>query len=482
MEKGKVQEENDYSKSGLKAGLEIHQQLDTSKLFCNCSSLLRQDTPSKIIRRKLNPVVGETGEIDAAVLHESKKEKEFVYEFYDSCCLVELDEEPPHAINQEALKIALQVALLLNCKILPASQIMRKIVIDGSNTSGFQRTLLLGYDGFIETSEGKVRIGTLALEEDAARIISQDNKTTIYRLDRLGIPLLEITTEPDLHYPFQIKEAALKIGEILRSCKVKRGIGTIRQDLNISIKGSERVEIKGFQDPRMMIETVEKEIARQKVLVKEKKSIGEVRKANADGSTSFLRPMPGAERMYPETDLEILEIKREMINNAKENLPKLRSELQGYLKELGLNEEIINLILEEEKIEDLKILKEKYDNLNLIGKMLTIFPKDISIKKNKSLEEVYEILNNEILEKILREIDKSITEQDVRLVMEKLVEGKSFEEAIKKENIDLEREVQEIIKEKPNLSINAYMGLLMAKFKGKVSGGEIMQELRRILG
>lgn len=489
MEKQKQEDKLDYEKLGLKAGLEIHQQLDTKKLFCSCPSLLRSDPPLFKIKRKLNPVIGETGKIDVAAKYEAAKNKEFIYEVYDTNCLVELDEEPPHKINQEALKIALQIAVLLNCKIFPVTQIMRKTVIDGSNTSGFQRTVLIAHDGFIETSFGKVSVDYLFLEEDAARASEkteidepgfEDSKS--YKLDRLGIPLVEIATGPHMHTPEQIKEAALKIGEILRACKVKRGIGTIRQDVNISIKGSERVEIKGFQEPRMMIETVNKEIERQKQCIKEKKCRKEVRKANPDGSSAFLRPMPGESRMYPETDCELLVIGRELINKVKENLPKLRSEMQGYLQELGLNDELIRLILDEDKLEDFKILKEKYDNFNLIAKMLTLFPKEISIKQNISLEKVYEALNADILEKILKEIEKgNLQESDVRLVMEKLAKNESFEESIKKEKINLEEEIKQMIKEKPNLSINAYMGLLMAKFKGKVSGGEIMSELKKFV-
>src|SRR3989338_7430874 len=228
----------DYLKLGLKAGLEIHQQLDTGKLFCACPGYLRSEEPDYTIMRKLHAVPGEAGEVDIAVEYEAAKEKDFIYQAYnDSTCLVELDEEPPHQINQHALDEAIKISLLLNCEIYPVTQIMRKTVIDGSNTSGFQRTFLMAHDGFIETSFGKVGIESVALEEDAARIVSRENKKVTYRLDRLGIPLVEIGTKPDLKTPEQIKECALKIGEILRACKVKRGIGTIRQDLNISIKG-----------------------------------------------------------------------------------------------------------------------------------------------------------------------------------------------------------------------------------------------------
>ena len=250
----------DYKAIGLKAGLEIHQQLDTGKLFCACPGYLRNDEPHFTIMRKLHAVAGETGEVDAAVAHEATLGRTFYYQGYkDSTCLIEIDEDPPHFINELALNEALKIALLMNCEIYSSTQIMRKTVIDGSNTSGFQRTVLIAHDGFIETSFGNVKIDTICLEEDAARIVERDEKKSVYRLDRLGIPLIEIATAAVLDTPEKIKECALKIGEILRVCNVKRGIGTIRQDLNISIKGHDRVEVKGFQDPSMMIETVKNE-------------------------------------------------------------------------------------------------------------------------------------------------------------------------------------------------------------------------------
>lgn len=293
-----------YLRLGLKAGLEIHQQLNIGgKLFCRCPSFLRNEKPDLTVRRKLHKVPGETGEVDVAVEYEAAKEKEFVYEGYsDTNCLLEYDEEPPRFIDDRALDECLKITLLFNCEIYPISQIMRKTVIDGSNTSGFQRTVLIAHNGHVKTSFGKVGIATIALEEDSARLISKDKKgkEIVYRLDRLGIPLIEISTKADLKSAEQIKECALKIGEILRACKVKRGIGTIRQDLNISIKGHDRVEIKGFQEPKIMIKTIELEVTRQLEEIKEGKKKGNVRAVLEDGKTEFLRPLPGHDRMYPD--------------------------------------------------------------------------------------------------------------------------------------------------------------------------------------
>jgi Glu-tRNA(Gln) amidotransferase subunit E-like FAD-binding protein len=471
----------DYEKIGLKAGLEVHQQLNTHKLFCQCPSILRKDAPKFRVQRKLNPVVGETGKIDVAAEYEKSKNKTFEYEIYDTNCLVELDEEPPHNINQEALKTAIQISLLLNCRIFPVTQVMRKTVIDGSNTSGFQRTVLIGYGGYIKTSQGIVGIETIALEEDAARIIKHQGNKIIFRLDRLGIPLVEIVTKPDLKTPEQIKEAALKIGEILRACNIKRGIGTIRQDLNVSISGSKRVEIKGFQEPRIMIKTIENEIKRQQECVKNKSCKPEVRKTNPDASTSFLRPMPGAARMYPETDVKLLEISKKMINNAKKNLPKLLSEHKSYLKEFGLNDELIKLLLKHKKVEEFKSLLSIINNPNLVAKALTIFPKEIAVKQKKSQEKTEEVLNLDILESILGEVGKKILENDVKSIMQRIVQGEGLEKALKKEKIDLVEEIEKLLKQKPDLSINAYMGLLMARFRGQISGKEVITELNKFL-
>ena len=260
-------------KNLIKAGLEIHQQLDTNKLFCDCPSILRNDEPDFEIRRKLHAVAGESGEVDVAAKYESSLDREFIYQGYDSICLVEMDEEPSHLINNEALLICLHISLLLNCEILPISQVMRKTVVDGSNTSGFQRTVLIARNGFVETEDGKVRISNVSLEEDSARIIEKKDDKGVYRLDRLGIPLIEIGTEADIKNPEQCKDVALYIGDILRSCKVKRGIGTIRQDVNISIDGHPRVEIKGFQDVKMFIPVIENEIKRQKENIKNNPAI-----------------------------------------------------------------------------------------------------------------------------------------------------------------------------------------------------------------
>ncbi len=476
----------DYEKIGMKSGLEIHQQLDTHKLFCDCPSVLRQDEPEYVVERQLHAVAGEKGYIDPAVLHEMEKGKKFFYQAYDTTCLVELDEEPPHQINQEALHIALQMAVLLNAKIFPITQIMRKTVIDGSNTSGFQRTVLIARDGFVETKQGKVGIESVCLEEDAARIVSKDDKSATYRLDRLGIPLIEIATAPDMKTPEQVKEVALKLGDMLRSLKVKRGLGTIRQDLNISIKGGARTEIKGFQDPSMMIETLNNEIKRQQELIEKKEKVVEsVRNALKDGTTEFLRPMPGAERMYPETDLPLLKIHLDMINEAKKTLPKLRSEEEKELISKGLNTDMIKLLFRQNKLVEFKELLKEIDNPQLIAKILLMYPKEIAAREDVSLERAEELLSREVLAFILSSVrEKKISENDIKLVMEKVVRGEDVKEAIEIEKADvaeIEDEIRKFIKTKPGLSANAYMGLVMKEFKGRVDGKTAIEIIKKYI-
>lgn len=474
----------DYKKIGLKCGIEIHQQLETHKLFCECPSILRNDEPDILIKRKLYAPAGETGKVDIAAAYEQSKKKTYVYESYsDTTCLLELDEEPPHLINQEALKIALQISLLLNAKPLAVTQVMRKTVVDGSNTSGFQRTLLLATDGFVEVNEKKIGIATICLEEDAARIIKQSENETVFRLDRLGIPLVEIATSPDIETPEEAKIVALKIGEILRSCKVKRGLGTIRQDVNMSISGGARIEIKGVQEPALIAKTIETEIERQLKLLKEKKKIeAEVRRAEPDGTTTFLRPLPGAARMYPETDLPLVRISKELVDEIKKSLPKLKHEIRAELEE-KMHSELASALLKENKLDDYKILIKIYNNPGLIAKLLTIWPKEISSHEKISIETINKKLNIDVFEIIVESLKQGkIDESQVKKIMTDIIKGTSIEKALKVEKVeaeDIENEIKKLVKEKPGLSINAYMGLIMQKYKGKVDASKVVEIIKK---
>ncbi len=263
----------------IKCGIEIHQQLEGKKLFCNCPTLLRDDPPDFEIRRKLRASAGESGEIDIAAQQEQLKSKTFVYQGYkDTTCLVETDSEPPHELNQEALYTTLQFCKIVKANVSPIVQVMRKTVVDGSNTSGFQRTALIARKGVINTSEGEVNISNISLEEDACKNISETPTERVWRLDRLGIPMIEIGTEPDIKTPQQCQETSKKIGMLLRSLPgVKRGLGTIRQDVNISIAGGNRIEVKGFQNLAMIPMLVELEVKRQEELLKLKEELKKIK-------------------------------------------------------------------------------------------------------------------------------------------------------------------------------------------------------------
>ncbi len=251
----------------IKAGLEIHQQLETEKLFCSCPSVLSEQV-SGLVLRKLRVSVSEMGEVDEAARLQTAKNESFEYEITPNSCLVELDEEPPHAVNMEAIRVGLEMALLLHSAPVDEVHFMRKVVVDGSNTAGFQRTALLSMGGWLDVGGRRVGIQSICCEEDACRKMERKGDTVTYRLDRLGVPLLEISTDPDIDSPEMLKAVARKIGMLLRATgKVKRGIGTIREDLNISVRGGSRVEIKGVQELDMLPAIAENEAARQRRLL-----------------------------------------------------------------------------------------------------------------------------------------------------------------------------------------------------------------------
>jgi glutamyl-tRNA(Gln) amidotransferase subunit E len=246
-------------------------------LFCKCKSKIIKDgtKPDKIIKRKLRPVYSESGEVDLAAISEHKKQKTYTYYFYNSCnCLVEADCQPPIRTNPEALKTAIIISQLTNSKLVEKSIVMRKQVIDGSNVSGFQRTTIISTDGFLEFDFGKVRIDKILLEEDSARAVEKKDNEVIYSLDRLGIPLIELVVWHDMHNPKHVKTVAQTIGQIFRlTGSAKRGLGSIRQDINISIKNGERTEIKGCQELDLIPEIVNREILRQLNLLEVKKEL-----------------------------------------------------------------------------------------------------------------------------------------------------------------------------------------------------------------
>ena len=252
-----------------KVGLEIHQQLDSkNKLFCNCKIVDSTDHDFTF-KRILHPTQSEMGTYDQAALFESKKIKTVKYlSSKNSNCLIESDEEPPEMVNAEALELVLTIALALHCTIEDELHVMRKIVIDGSNTTGFQRTILVARNGYLDVDGVRVGIQSICLEEDAARIINEQKEdkddTKIFALDRLGVPLIEIALDPISNTPIFLTNVAQTIGRLLRSTKkVTRGLGSIRQDVNISTNGGAVVEVKGVQQLSQLALVIDYETKRQ---------------------------------------------------------------------------------------------------------------------------------------------------------------------------------------------------------------------------
>ena len=276
-------QKNDYSKLEFMCGLEIHQRIGTNtKLFCDCDTESENEHITSCITRRIRAVSGEMGKIDRSSKFEENKQRRFSYHISNNTsCLVEIDEEPPHHINKKALSIALGVCNAIKMKIPQELHVMRKEVVDGSDPSGFQRTIMIGFDGSIVVNGLEIKIPFISLEEESSALNSKPadensklNNYVVYNTSRLGLPLIEIDTSPYIPNPIVAKDVALYIGNMLRSTGVmKRGLGTIRQDVNVSIKGGARVEIKGLQDVNNMHLFIENEVNRQLNLIKIKEEL-----------------------------------------------------------------------------------------------------------------------------------------------------------------------------------------------------------------
>ena len=611
----------DYSQIGLKCGIEIHQRLDTHKLFCSCPSILRDDKPDVVLTRQLRAVAGETGAIDVAARHEMETGTYFVYEAYsDTTCLVELDEEPPHPMNKDALKIVLQICKMMHMQVINELQVMRKTVVNGSNTTGFQRTSLVGTNGHIEVEGKKIGIPVILIEEEAAKDISkgvdkEGKQYAVWRLDRLGIPLIEIATDPDIKTPEQCKKVAEQIGMILRSTgKVARGIGTIRQDVNVSIREGERTEIKGAQDLKMLPTLVENEARRQLALVevmkelhkraplinksksndmtsvfkntdckfvnsaiknksivlaftlpgfsgllgketqpgkrlgtelsdyaKVKSGIGgiihsdedltkykfssdeisslkkeltpgendafamivaeedtakramkfvlerakecmhgvtsEVRRANPDGTTTFMRPMPGAARMYPETDIPPI---RPDLSGIK--IPELLTEKKDRFKEKhGLAEDLARDMSKSGK----ESLFEEY--VNRFSNIKPAFIAETMISLPKTLRRKYKVDETNLIdsdfEKIFSLLESGkITKDSVEKILLSICKGENvdYSKYASLSDSDLEKEIKHILSENKELEFKMLIGKVMSTLKGKAEGKKIMELLKKL--
>ncbi len=564
---------------GLKAGLEVHQQLDCGKLFCKCHSL---DTGNdSTFTRKLHATTSEMGNMDAAAKAEGIRK--FTY-FNKSCnCLVYTDEEPPRGPNRRAIEIALQFAKLVGANVIEEIHFMRKVVVDGSNTSGFQRTALIATGGEIEYENGKIELDQICLEEDSCR--HGKNKDE-YLLDRLGIPLLEITTKPQLKKPEQVQNAARALGRLLRACNVKRGLGTIRQDVNVSIDGGERVELKGFQDLSTMAQVVENEMERQGNLksldgcempkivdvnkyisknrgtalacrlfgwkgnlgtkespkghirmgkelsdyakkagvkgvmhsdelpaygisaketteiskqldcgkndafvlifgnkitaedamnrVIERATIGgvpkEVRRVTPEGTTRFLRPMPGASRMYPETDIPPMTLK-----DIEVKIPKTLDQREN---DMPLNDEESKQIVSNNLDGIFYNLSKTYDNPKILSRLLLHTLPNLENDEKR-------IIDNESITKVLELVkNDKIAKEGIEKALIQASKGEEIE--IKNENIEIEvsqfinnliEEKLEFVKERGMGAIGPLMGPVMSEFRGKMDGSQINELL-----
>ncbi|NPA76999.1 MAG: Glu-tRNA(Gln) amidotransferase subunit GatE [Candidatus Diapherotrites archaeon] len=612
-----------YYLIGLKSGIEIHQQLDTHKLFCSCPSTLRDDEPGVVVERFQRPVASEMGTFDPAALAEFRKGRKYIYQAYsDTTCLVELDEEPPHPPNDEAIDITLTFAEFVHATPVDASIVMRKMVIDGSNTSGFQRTMLLATGGWIEGHLSKIRIQTICLEEDSARPIERGEDKIVYRVDRLGIPLIEIATGPDMHTPEEIKEAAERIGVLLRATgRVKRGLGTIRQDLNISIRGGARVEIKGAQDLDLIPEYVKNEVRRQKGLLEIKeemqkrelterdfdlpivdvtdlledteakfvrstikkggKVLGirvpkmsgllgkeiqngkrfgtelsyyakvygkvggilhsdelpkygisadevqkirerlnceeedafvivvapeenarnaldavkkrlkmalhgvpeETRGPNPDGTTRFMRPLPGAARMYPETDVAPVFITEDRLQRIRKNLPPLPEERYEEYRRMGLNEEQARTLVKSRHVFLFdEIVSEGVDPKTAANILLTFLP----YWKRQGWE-----LTEDQIKDLALGYNRKYPKEALDEIVPEIAKGKKLDEVLKEKGIEMidEEKIREVVErivkefrergEEPRM--NVIMGRAMAELKGKAPGKVVARTVREIL-
>lgn len=451
--------EANYKELGLKIGLECHFQLDTNKkLFCNCSTNLIEREPDFTIKRYLRPVLSELGEKDIVAEFEEAKNRYAVYEAYNNeTCLLELDELPPYEMNKEALEIALQVSLMLNAKIVDEIQIMRKQVLDYSNTSSFQRSAQCSYNGYVKINNNLIKINSISLEEDAARKINETKEYIVFRLDRLGIPLIEISTDANIKTPEEAKEVAAYLGMVLNSTgKLKNILGAIRQDVNVSINKGARTEIKGVQELSLIPVVIKNEIERQLNLIKQgKKPKPEVRGANEDGTTRFLRPLSGASRMYIETDIPSIKTK-DLIKDII--LPKLIPERIDELKEkYNLSNELSSELIKKKIDFDYYTNRFKNIKTGLLSGMI------LAYSENPNLITTLSLLNS-------GKITKDVFDAAIR--------GNA--DLNKKANLnEIENEVKKIIRGNKNLTVNAIMGILMKKYKGIVEGSKLIEIINK---
>ena len=621
--------EIDFEKIGLKVGLEIHQQLNTNKkLFCKCRPIESDEYTEKFSRR-LRTAKSELGELDPAALFEKTKSKKInYYANSQSSCLVEKDEEPPHDLDYDAKKISLLISCMLESKIFSEIHVMRKTVIDGSNTAGFQRTMLVSQGGNLNVNGKKIGVQAICLEEDAAKLLKDEQDQRNYSLDRLGIPLVEIALEPVSTKPSEVKEIALTLGRLLRvTGMVKRGIGSIRQDVNISVMNSGVVEVKGVQQLDQLEKIIDYEAKRQYglILIAEKlkklsitiskedvfditevfkdceskiiqnalkskakikairvrnfsgmfgfepypgirlgKEIGqlvrffgvggvfhsdelpnygindsdvdnvkkylklvdgdgfliiagedskldyaidsiinrikdatqgvpaETRGATQDGETIFLRPRPGASRMYPETDIPSISVLPEEIKLAKENIPKSWNDSIAEIQQkYSLNSQLSEQIFDSEYLELFeKICENKKNSPNFVASILC---SSITNLQRKGFDAIL-LKPEHVIESFELLASDKIPKESLEIIFESIMSGKSENVSIAMQSTDvssmgedelndiLDKIIQnnmDLVKERGENALVTLMGIAMKEVRGKASGKMVNALLRK---
>lgn len=303
----------DYKRIGFKSGLEVHQQLKTEKkLFCNCPCGIyhKSDDYHAEIIRHMRPTLSELGEYDGTALMEFKTKKEIIYRIKnETTCTYEIDDTPPFPINREALEIALEISILSKLNIVGEVHITRKQYLDGSIPTGFQRTAILGVEGEIQLKNKKIRLIQLSIEEDSCREISDIGHQRVYKTDRLGMPLIETVTYPEMETPEELMEAAQYIRYLNRSTgKVRVGIGSGREDVNVSCRGGSRVEIKGVAHNKWIPNLSHNEAFRQWALLHLRENLKRRIKDSNNWSIS-----------YKNIDFHDFKFEYQPLQDAKEN-------------------------------------------------------------------------------------------------------------------------------------------------------------------
>jgi glutamyl-tRNA(Gln) amidotransferase subunit E len=261
----------DYQELGLRAGLEVHQQLLTdNKMFCHCPAGRYTETHDGEVLRHMRPTLSELGEYDGTALMEFRTKKNIIYLLHkENVCTYEMDDTPPFLVNQQAIDIAIEQCLMLGCDIVDEVHIARKQYLDGSIPTGFQRTAIVGVNGRLPFRGREISITQVSVEEDSCREVSDRGHLIVWRTDRLGMPLIETVTGPDLRTPEEVAEAILLVGRVCRSTgHVRVGIGASRQDVNVSVRGGRRVEIKGVPQAHWAVRLVHGEAVRQMNLLR----------------------------------------------------------------------------------------------------------------------------------------------------------------------------------------------------------------------